>query len=46
MKISLAYFKCFDNKPIITEFEGTVEELESLENKFKFFINHKGGKRG
>lgn len=33
MKIKLEYFKWFDNKPLITEFEGTKKEFEMLFNK-------------
>lgn len=30
MKIKIEYFKWLDNKPIITEFEGTKEEFNML----------------
>jgi len=33
MKIKIEHFKWFDNKPLITEFEGTIEEFEMLLKK-------------
>ena len=30
MKIKLECFKWFENKPIVTEFEGTYEEFKKL----------------
>jgi hypothetical protein len=33
MRIKIEHFKWFDNKPLITEFEGTTEEFEMLLNK-------------
>lgn len=33
MKIKIEHFKWFDNKPLITEFEGTKEEFEMLLTK-------------
>ncbi len=33
MKIKLEYFKWLKNKPVITRFEGTMKEFESLLKK-------------
>ena len=30
MKIKIEYFKWFNNKPLLTEFEGTENELKNL----------------
>jgi len=33
MRLRIEYFKWVDNKPLVTEFEGTIEEFQMLLNK-------------
>ena len=41
MKIKLEYFKWMENKPVMTEFEGTLEEFKKVMD-FRIIQKEKG----